>query len=151
MKEKSLLVQLRPHVFTWWRSLPVLGLVVDDFLQWLGNKGYARGTIRNYLHTLPQIVRWFRRHQITRFDQLTQQQLQVLREHYRAQKDDASSGGSRRAGAKGCCRGGVLHWVGRCNGTTQTVGLILAERQRRGADMIEYFDPIRRSRRAGPD
>ena len=92
MKEKSLLVQLRPHVFTGWRSLPVLGLVVDDFLQWLGNKGYARGTIRNYLHTLPQIVRWFRRHQITRFDQLTQQQLQVLREHYRAQKDDASSG-----------------------------------------------------------
>lgn len=92
MKEKSLLVQLRPHAFTRWRSLPVLGSVVDDFVQWLGGKGYAMGTIRNFLNTLPQIVRWLRRHQITRFDQLTQQQLQVAKEHYRALQDDASSG-----------------------------------------------------------
>lgn len=63
---------------------------MDDFVQWLGNRGYATGTIGNYLKTLPQIVRWFRRRQITTLDQLTQQKLQLTRDHYRPKQEDAS-------------------------------------------------------------
>ena len=90
MKNKSLLVQLRPHAFAWWRSLPILEPVLDDFVQWLGSQGYAAGTIGNYLKTLPQIVRWFRRRRITTLEQLTQQKLQLARDHYRPKQEDAS-------------------------------------------------------------
>lgn len=90
MKIKSLLVQLRPRACTWWCSLPIFGSVLDDFLQWLGNQGYATGTIGNYLKTLPQIVRWLRRRRITTLDQLTQHELQIARDHYRPKQEDAS-------------------------------------------------------------
>lgn len=90
MKIKPLLVQLRPRAFTRWRSLQILGPVVDDFVQWLGHQGYAAGTIGNYLKTLPEIVRWFRRRRITTLEQLTLQELQVARDHYRPKQEDAS-------------------------------------------------------------
>ena len=59
-------------------------------MQWLGNQGYAAGTIGNYLKTLPQIVRWFRRRRITTLEQLTQQKVQLARDHYRPKQEDAS-------------------------------------------------------------
>jgi site-specific recombinase XerD len=90
MKIESLLVQLRPRAFAWWRSLPIFGPVLEDFVQWLGSQGYAAGTIGNYLKTLPQIVRWFRRRRITTLEQLTQQKLQLARDHYRPKQEDAS-------------------------------------------------------------
>ena len=90
MKTKSLLVQLRPRVFAWWRSLPIFGPLLDDFVQWLGNQGYAAGTIGNYLKILPLIVRWFRRQRITTLGQLTEQNLQIARDYYRPKQQDAS-------------------------------------------------------------
>lgn len=90
MKIKSLLVQIRPRAFARWRSLPIFGSVLDDFVQWLGDQGYAEGTIGNYLKSLPQIVRWFRRRHITSLDQVTQQKLQIARDHYRPKQEDAS-------------------------------------------------------------
>jgi integrase/recombinase XerD len=87
---KSLLAQLRPRVAGRWRALPILGPLLDDFVQWLDNKGYARGTIANYLKTVPKVIGWLRRHQITSLDQLTQQQLRVAHDYYRPKQQDPS-------------------------------------------------------------
>ena len=90
MKIKSLLVQLRPRVFTWWRSLPVFGPVLDDFVQWQRDQGYAAGTISGYLNVVPEVVRWLRRRKITALEQLTQQTLQIAHDHYRPKRKAAS-------------------------------------------------------------
>jgi integrase len=90
MKTKPLLVQLRARVFRRWRALPILGPILDDFLQWLADKGYARGTIANYLKTVPKVIGWLRCHRITSFDQLTRQQLRLAHDHYRPKQQDPS-------------------------------------------------------------
>ncbi len=90
MKIKSLLMQIRPRVFTWWRSLPIFGPVMDDYVQWQRDQGYAMGTIRVYLNIVPELVRWLRRRRITSLDQLTQRQLQLAHDHYRPKRKSAS-------------------------------------------------------------
>jgi integrase/recombinase XerD len=89
MKIISLLVQLRPRTFTWWRSLPLFGPVLDDFVRWLGDQGYTAGTIGRYLETLSSIVRWLGRRRIKTLDQLTQQRLQMAQDHYRPKQEGA--------------------------------------------------------------
>lgn len=90
MKIKPLLAQLRPRAVACWRGLPIFGPILDDFVQWLADKGYARGTIANYLKTVPKVIRWLRRHQITSLDQLTQQQLRLAHGYYRPRQQDPS-------------------------------------------------------------
>jgi len=90
MKIKPLLVQLRPRVFARWRTLPILGSILDDFVQWLAGKGYARGTIDNYLQTVSKVVGWLRRHRITALDQLTEQQLRLAHDYYRPKQEAPS-------------------------------------------------------------
>ena len=81
--------QLRLRIVGW-RSLPIFGPVLDDFVQWLADKGYARGTIVNYLKTVPKVIGWLRRHQITSLDQLTQHQLRLAHDYYRPKQQDPS-------------------------------------------------------------
>ena len=90
MKAKPLLVKLRPRAFTFWRALPIFGPLLDEFVQWMANEGYAVGTIGNYLKALPEIVRWLRRRRITALDQLTQQQLHLAHDYYRPKQQDPS-------------------------------------------------------------
>jgi integrase/recombinase XerD len=90
MKVKPLLARIRPRAFTLWRALPILGPLLDDFVQWLANQGYTVGTIGNYLKTVPKVIGWLRRHRITRLDQMTQQQLRSAHEYYRPKQEDAS-------------------------------------------------------------
>jgi integrase/recombinase XerD len=90
MSIKPFLVQLRPRVFARWRALPILGQILDDFAQWLADKGYARGTIANYLTTVSKVIVWLRRHRITSFDQLTRQQLRLAHDYYRPKQQDPS-------------------------------------------------------------
>lgn len=90
MNEKPLLVRIRPRAFSRWRALPILGPLLDDFVQWLGHLGYTVGTIGNYLKFLPHVVGWLRRHRITALAQLTQQQLRLAHDHYRHKREDAT-------------------------------------------------------------
>ena len=77
------LVQLCPRSFRRWRALSVFGPHLDDFVHWLGDQGYAAGSIRNYLSVLPQVVRWLRRKKIDSLAQLTHQDLQAAYQYYR--------------------------------------------------------------------
>jgi site-specific recombinase XerD len=90
MKEKSYLVQIRPRSFLQWRALPILGPLLDDFVQWMQDQDDVKGTILNYLKIVPQVVGWLQRHRITTLGQLTQQDLQVARDHYHSKQDDPS-------------------------------------------------------------
>jgi hypothetical protein len=44
MKVKSLLVQIRPRCFVRWRSLPLFGPLLDDFLRWMHDQRYTDST-----------------------------------------------------------------------------------------------------------
>jgi integrase len=90
MKIKPLLVQLRPRAFACWRSLPIFGPLLDEFVQWMAVREYAVGTIGNYLKALPEVVGWLRRHRIKALDQLTQHQLRVAHDYYRPKQEDPS-------------------------------------------------------------
>jgi site-specific recombinase XerD len=94
MKIKSLLVQIRPRCFARWRCLPIFGALLDDFLQWMHDQNYTRGTISHYMETLPKVVNWLKRHRITSLVELTQRDLQVAKDHFPARQDaaDGSSG-----------------------------------------------------------
>ena len=90
MKKTSLLELLRPRSCTQWRALPIFGTLLDDFLQWLDDQNYSHGTIAGYLRILPKVVGWLHRHRIKTLAQLTHQQLQLARDHYRLRQEAPS-------------------------------------------------------------
>ncbi len=87
MKEKPLLIQIRPRCFERWRALPIFGPLLDEFLPWLRAQSYAKGTISGFLDGIPKVVSWLRRHRITVLAQLTQQDLQIALDHYRRRRE----------------------------------------------------------------
>jgi len=95
MKTILLLFQIRPRCFARWRSLPIFGPFLDDFLRWMQDQNYTRGTTVHYMEVLPKVVACLRRHRITRFPQLTQKDLQAAHDDYRLKQE----GASRVAGA----------------------------------------------------
>jgi len=90
MKAILLLSQIRPRCFARWRSLPILGPFLDDFLQWMQDQNYARSTTVHYMEVLPKVVAWLRRHRITRLPQLTRKELQAVHDDYQLKQEDAS-------------------------------------------------------------
>ena len=55
MKTKSLLVQLRPRAFTWWRALSIFGPLLDEFVQWMADRAltFANGPSLAAKHSRP--------------------------------------------------------------------------------------------------
>jgi site-specific recombinase XerD len=90
MKQKSLLEQIRPRSFPQWRVLPIFGPLLDDFLDWMHDQNYTFGSTRLYLKTLPRVVGWLRRRQITMFTQLTLQNLRAAHNYFRPRDSDIS-------------------------------------------------------------
>lgn len=89
MKTILLLFQIRPRCFARWRSLPIFGPFLDDFLQWMQDQNYTRGTTVHYMEMLPKVVACLRRHRITRFPQLTQKDFQSAHDDYRLKQEGA--------------------------------------------------------------
>lgn len=90
MKAKPLSVQIRFRAFRYWRSLPIFGPLLDDFVEWMTGQRYAPRTIGRYLKALPKVVGWLQRHRITALDQLTQQHLHVGHDCYRPRHQNSS-------------------------------------------------------------
>ena len=91
MKVKPLLVQLHPRCFARWRSLPIVGPLLDDFLQWMHDQNYTRGTLCGYLGGLHEVVGWLKRHRITTLSQLTQKDLQIAGDNLLANQKSGRS------------------------------------------------------------
>ena len=86
MSTTSFLKRLRPRSFPQWRALPILGPLLDDFLQWMHDQNYSVGTIRGYLQVLPKVVGWLHRHRIKTLDQLTHQELRLAHDYFRPKR-----------------------------------------------------------------
>src|SRR5579863_8148547 len=86
MKTTSLLQKIRPRSHPQWRALPILGPLLDDFLQWLQDKHYTLLTIASYLQVLPPLVDWLHRRRIKALSQLTHQDLRLACDRYRPGK-----------------------------------------------------------------
>src|SRR5271165_920480 len=93
MKTRTLLVELFPRSFCRWRTLPLLGAQLDDFIRWLHNQGYAVASIRNNVNALPELVRWLKRKGVSSLAQVSRQELQAARIYYRSRKSNVSCEG----------------------------------------------------------
>jgi site-specific recombinase XerD len=91
MKAKSLLVQIRPRSFARWRSLPLFGPLLDDFLQWMRDQHYTDSTLDSRLAGLRKVVVWLGRRRITKLAQLTQKDLEVAHDHFLPRQRKAGS------------------------------------------------------------
>jgi len=90
MNTKLSLVELFPGSFSRWRTLPLLGDHLDDFIDWLRNQGYAIPSVRNYLNALPRVVRRLRRKGVRSLAQLSEQKLRAARNYYRSREPHVS-------------------------------------------------------------
>jgi hypothetical protein len=91
MKIKSLLVQIRPRCFARWRSLPLFGPLLDDFLRWMHDQQYTDSTLDSHLAGLRKVVVWLGRRRITTLAQLTQKDLQAAHDHFLPSQRKAGS------------------------------------------------------------
>jgi len=90
MNAKISLVELFPRAFIHWRTLPLFGDHLDDFIDWLRNQGYAIASVRNYLNALPRVVRRLRRKRVKSLAQLSEQKLRAARNYYRSREPNVS-------------------------------------------------------------
>jgi len=72
--------QRHPRALRRWRTFPIFGAQVDDFVHWLCDRGYADTSISQYWRAMPRVLGWLRRRRILALKQLN---LHLLREAYR--------------------------------------------------------------------
>jgi integrase/recombinase XerD len=90
MNAKLSLVELFPRAFKRWRTLPLFGEHLDDFIDWLRNQGYASASVRNYLNALPKVVRRLRHKRIRSLAQLSEEELRTTSNYYRSREPNVS-------------------------------------------------------------
>jgi integrase/recombinase XerD len=90
MNTRTILVELFPRSFCRWRTLPLFGALLDDFMRWLRNQGYAVASIRNTASALPELVRRLQRKGVNSLAQVSQEELQAARIYYCSRKSNVS-------------------------------------------------------------
>lgn len=74
-------------------GLPILGLVMEDFAQWLHAQSYARRSIQGALQGVHAVVHWLRRRKrIASAAQVTSEALVAAEAHFRSQEEVSSAG-----------------------------------------------------------
>ncbi len=89
-----MLVQLRPKVHQSYRSLPVLGPILDEFTDWVQRRGYSMPAFSSLLGHVRGLAHFFRRRGHRRWDELTQEHFQTAWE--RLHKRSSTWGGTIR-------------------------------------------------------
>jgi len=89
-----MLVQLRPKVHESYRSLPVLGPIVDEFTDWVHRCGYSMSAFSGLLGHVRGLDRFFQRRGLRHWEELTQQHFQTAWERLR--KRSTTWGGTIR-------------------------------------------------------
>ena len=93
MKKTSLLKNLFPIMHSRYSGLPILGLVMEDFAQWLHAQSYARRSIQGALQGVHAVVHWLRRRErIASAAQVTPEALVAAETHFRSQEEVSSAG-----------------------------------------------------------
>jgi len=86
---KTLLQRLLPRAFTRLLALPIVGPVLDEFSQWMGQQGYPISTTKGYLERAHILDRWLRRRGKRTIAELTDQDLIAAQAAFRPYSHDA--------------------------------------------------------------
>lgn len=78
--------QFRPRAWRMYADLPVLGGVLDEYLRWCVERGYAPSTIRLHLDGLRALGCWFRRRGKGAIAEITAADFEVARRFYRVRR-----------------------------------------------------------------
>jgi site-specific recombinase XerD len=91
MNAKIFLVRLFPRSFDRWRTLPIFGNHLDDLIHWLQDRSYSSASVRNYLNSLPKVVRWLQREGVKSLAHLSEQELRLAYDYYRSREPNVGS------------------------------------------------------------
>ena len=80
----------RPGTKSPYRSLPVVGPLLDDWLGWLRSRGYSELSIRNLVVRTAHLCRWLQRRIGHAFSELGQRDLRVASDHFRGQQSEVT-------------------------------------------------------------
>jgi integrase/recombinase XerD len=79
--------QRHPRALRRWRKFPIFGAHVDDFVQWLCDRGYSDASVSQYSCAIPRLLGWLRRRKIFTLKQLNLDWLQEAYHYYRPTYD----------------------------------------------------------------
>ena len=86
---KTFLQRLLPRAYARLLALPILGTVLDEFSQWMRQRGYPISTTKGYLERAHILERWIRRRGKHTIAQLTDQDLIAAQADFRPYSHDA--------------------------------------------------------------
>jgi integrase/recombinase XerD len=89
-----MLVQLRPKAHESYRSLPVIGPIVDEFTDWVRDCGYSVSAFSQLLGHVRGLAHFFRRRGLRHWEELTQEHFQTAWDRLR--KRSTTWGGTIR-------------------------------------------------------
>lgn len=78
-----MLVQLLPKAHEAYRTLPVLGPIVDEFTDWVYRSGYSMPAFCSLLGHVRGLAYFFQRRGLRSWDELTQEHFQTAWERLR--------------------------------------------------------------------
>jgi site-specific recombinase XerD len=90
MKTIFRLNELVPKLCDRYRSLPVIGTLLEDFVAWLQPQGYARNSIRHFLRAQCAVTRWLKRRKIGSLRCLTPELLVQADAYFRPKEPNVS-------------------------------------------------------------
>jgi integrase/recombinase XerD len=102
-----------------YRTLPVVGPLLDDWMDWLRSRGYSEFSIRNHVVRVARLCRWLQQRRGHGFSRIGQRDLRAAYEHFRTR------------------------WIA-VAGVARILGRFLAERQRL---RLEPAKPLSRAER----
>ncbi|WP_244086193.1 site-specific integrase, partial [Desulforhabdus sp. TSK] len=78
-----MIASLRPKSYQRYLSLPILGVILDEFTTWSHNRGFTTGTMRNKLKDAPLIDAYFQQTGAQSLEELSQSYFEAAWKHYR--------------------------------------------------------------------
>ena len=85
-----MITSLRPKSYKKYLSLPIVGLILDEFITWSRNRGYTTGTMRNQLKDARIIDAYFQQTGVQHLEELSQSSFEAAWEHYRHLRPDVA-------------------------------------------------------------
>jgi len=91
MKTQASSYEVRPGIQSSYRSLPVIGPILDDVLAWFRRQGYSEPTIYNSVKASPRLFEWLQKRRGRHLRGLCDRDLCDAYEHFRGQRTDIAT------------------------------------------------------------
>jgi len=82
-----MLLQLRPRSYQDYLSLPILGLILDEFTSWSFQRGYTNGTIKSQLKDVRKLDNYFVQQGVQALEELTHKSFETAWHYYRLKRN----------------------------------------------------------------